>query len=82
MKTAIIGSGAAAALGLAAYSYKSQTGTQHFLSDRLTEADHQFIAFVAKYGKSYGTKAEFEFRSAQFAKTLEKIASHSENASS
>ena len=33
-------------------------------------------------GKSYGTKAEFEFRSAQFAKTLEQIASHSENSSS
>ena len=36
-----------------------------FLSNQeMTEADYKFIGFVAKFGKSYGTKAEFEFRSA------------------
>lgn len=52
-------------------------------SDLLTAEDHEFIKFVAKYGKSYGTRAEFEFRSAQFKETLAKIEAHnSENGTS
>ena len=42
----------------------------------MTAEDHEFIRYVAKYGKSYGTKAEFEFRSAQFKETMGKIAEH------
>ena len=30
----------------------------------MTPEDYEFIDFVSKYGKSYGTKAEFEFRAA------------------
>ena len=49
----------------------------------MTAEDHEFIKYVAKYGKSYGTKAEFEFRSAQFKETLGKVAAHnSENGTS
>jgi C1A family cysteine protease len=40
------------------------------------------MRYVSTYGKSYGTKAEFKFRAAQFKQTLEQIASHSENATS
>jgi len=43
----------------------------------------EFIRYVAEYGKSYGTRAEFEFRQAQFKQTLAKIAEHnSENGTS
>jgi hypothetical protein len=45
-------------------------------SQILTAEDHEFIRFVAKYNKSYGTVAEFEFRSAQFKESLVKIAEH------
>jgi xylem cysteine proteinase len=39
----------------------------------MTAADYEFINFVAKHGKSYGTTAEFAFRAAQFKETLAKI---------
>ena len=42
----------------------------------LTAEDHEFIKYVAEYGKSYGTKAEFEFRAAQFKKNLAAIEEH------
>lgn len=32
----------------------------------LTSEDLEFMKFVAKYGKSYGTKEEYEFRLQQF----------------
>jgi hypothetical protein len=32
----------------------------------LTSQDFQFMRFVTEYGKTYATKAEFEFRSALF----------------
>jgi hypothetical protein len=64
MKTAFVGIGAAAAVALIALNYQAPQGTQLFLNEQLTAEDYEFIRFVAKYGKSYGTKAEFEFRSA------------------
>jgi C1A family cysteine protease len=39
----------------------------------LTAEDHEFIRFVAKYNKSYGTKEEFEFRAQQFKTKLAEI---------
>ena len=84
MKTshAIAGLGATAALAVIALSYQAPAGTQLFQSDVLTAEDHKFIKYVAEYGKSYGTQAEFNFRSAQFKENLAKMASHSENATS
>jgi len=76
MKTqsAIAGLGATAALAVIALSYQAPAGTQLFQSEILSEGDHEFIRYVAKYNKMYGTKAEFEFRAAQFKENLEKIA--------
>lgn len=34
----------------------------------MSEMEYKFINFVAKYGKSYGTKEEYQFRLQQFAK--------------
>ena len=75
-QTTVAGLGAAAALAVIALNYQAPAGTQLFQSELLTAEDHEFIRYVAKYGKSYGTKAEFEFRSAQFKETLAKIADH------
>jgi cathepsin L len=75
--------GAAAALAVIALNYQAPAGTQLFQSELMTAEDHEFIKYVAKFGKSYGTKAEFEFRSVQFKESLVKIAEHnSENGTS
>jgi hypothetical protein len=53
MKTAIL-----ALLGsVSSHLFQPTTGV-------LTPEDYEFFRFIAQYGKSYGTKAEFEFRSA------------------
>ncbi len=38
--------------------------------------------FIAQYGKTYGTKSEYEFRSSQFKKTLAKLAAHPHDSTS
>jgi len=72
----VAGLGAAAALAVIALNYQAPAGTQLFQSEIMTAEDHEFIRYVAEYGKSYGTKAEFEFRSAQFKQNLAQIAEH------
>ena len=52
-----------------------------FLSDRISEEELMFMKYVTEWNKSYGTKAEFEFRLEQFKNTLKKMAEHNENAS-
>ena len=42
----------------------------------MTAGDYQFIDFVSQFGKSYGTVAEFEFRSAVFQDKLAYIEEH------
>ena len=49
-----------------------------FSGERLTSEDHEFIRFVAKHNKMYGTRAEFEFRAAQFKKVLAEVNAHNE----
>lgn len=39
----------------------------------LTAEDHEFMKYVAKYGKSYGTKEEFDFRANLFKQSLAKV---------
>ena len=72
----IAGLGATAALAVIALNYQAPEGTQLFRNERLTAEDYHFIKYVAEFGKSYGTRAEFEFRQAQFAQTLAKIENH------
>ena len=38
--------------------------------------DTEFLGYLAKYGKSYATKSEYEFRSNLFAEKLTVIAAH------
>ena len=72
----IAGLGATAAIAVIALNYQAPEGTQLFRGERLTSEDYEFIKYVAEYGKSYGTRAEFHFRQAQFAQTLAKIEAH------
>ena len=65
MKSAA-GVAALAALGLVAVNYSASEGSQLFLSERITEEEMMYMKYVTEYGKSYGTKAEFEFRLDQF----------------
>jgi len=47
-----------------------------FLSDRITENEMAYMKYVTEWNKSYGTKAEFAFRLAEFEKNMAKIAEH------
>ena len=39
----------------------------------MTEQDYKFMEYVSSYGKMYGTKAEYDFRSAIFKQNLAHI---------
>jgi C1A family cysteine protease len=41
-----------------------------------TAQDQKFMEYVSEYGKSYGTKEEFEFRSSQFKNNFGEIMQH------
>ena len=66
----IAGLGATAALAVIALNYQAPEGTQLFHNEVMTAADYEFIKYVAKHGKSYGTRQEYNFRAAQFKETL------------
>ena len=67
--------GIAACIAAYAATYQPQTSS---LYSNLSADDMEFIKFTALFSKSYGTKEEFDFRSALFKKTLDFI--RSENA--
>ncbi len=47
---------------------KAATASTLFSGNLMTPEDYKFMEFVTEYGKSYGTVAEFQFRSAAFKK--------------
>merc|ERR1719201_733901 len=67
---------ALAALGLVAVNYSSSEGSQLFLSERITEQEMMYMKYITEWGKSYGTKAELDFRLEQFKKTINKMDFH------
>ena len=75
MKSAA-GVAALAALGLVAVNYSASEGSQLFLSERISEEEMMYMKYVTEFGKSYGTRAEFEFRLEEFKKTLAKMTLH------
>jgi C1A family cysteine protease len=50
-------------------------GTSLFQHNILTSEDLEFLKYVSKFGKSYGTKEEFNFRLDQFKNNLLNIIS-------
>jgi|LauGreDrversion4_2_1035121.scaffolds.fasta_scaffold290379_1 KDEL-tailed cysteine endopeptidase len=67
---AVVGIAACVAVFALTQSPKSNS----LYSNALTAEDMEFIKYVAKFGKSYGTKEEFEFRSDLFKKNLALLA--------
>ena len=63
--------GVAACVAVYALSYQPKSAS---LYSTLSSDDVAFLKFVSKYGKSYGTKEEFELRADTFKDTLAKIA--------
>jgi len=61
--------GASAAIATAALTYTPAT----MESDILDAADYKFFEYISNYGRSYGTKAEFQFRSKIFKAKLAEI---------
>jgi len=68
--------GAVAALGALA-TYKSNEGSNLFLNMSLEKI--AFNNYLLEWGKSYGTKAEYEFRYKTFLKTMGAIEAHNLN---
>lgn len=78
-KTIVATLGASAALTTAALHFNKATLETEFL----TEHDYKFMEFVTQNGRSYGTKAEFQFRSKMFKEHIAEIeAFNSENGTS
>jgi hypothetical protein len=48
-------------------------GMKHGAEQQMTAQDYQFMAYVTEQGKTYATKAEFEFRGNLFKETLAHI---------
>ena len=67
---------ALAALGLVAVNYSASEGSQLFLTEIVSPQEKMYMQYVTEFGKSYGTKAEFEFRFEQFKKTLASMEEH------
>ena len=68
-----------AAVGLAAtvaLFNMSAEETALYQVEQISAAETEFMNFMAKYGKTYGTKAEYKFRLAQFTQKLAEIEEH------
>ena len=79
MRTEIAASIAAVGLAATAALYNlSAEDTSLFMMEPelLRREDMEFMKYVSEYGKSYGTKAEFRFRQAEFEKKLAAIEEH------
>jgi len=67
-KTIVAGLAGTAALGAGALHYSTQQGVEF-----MSAADYEFMKYVTEHGKSYGTKAEFEYRANIFKQTLAEV---------
>lgn len=65
--------GVAAAVAVYALTQQPTAGSSLFSANLMNGEDMEFLRFVSKYGKSYGTKEELTFRAQQFKSTLAKL---------
>ena len=61
---------------LGALTYKFLNKEQDPTAMTLDATDYAYMAYVTEYGKSYGTVAEFMFRSNEFRKSKEFVDAH------
>ena len=59
---------------VAVFALTQSPKTNSLYSNELTAQDMEFLKYVSKFGKSYGTKEEFEFRADLFKKNLALLA--------
>jgi KDEL-tailed cysteine endopeptidase len=59
---------------VAVYALTAAPAGKSLYSNVLATEDLEYLKFIAKYGKSYGTKEEFEFRGDVFKNTLASLA--------
>jgi len=45
----------------------------------ITPHERQYFDYISNFGKSYGTKAEYKFRLAEFSKKMVEIEAHNAN---
>mmetsp|Transcript_18865 Transcript_18865/g.13681 ORF Transcript_18865/g.13681 Transcript_18865/m.13681 type:complete len:337 (-) Transcript_18865:42-1052(-) len=57
---------------------KFQNHKAKFLQTEMTEAEQEFINFIVKHRRSYGTKEEYAFRLGVFAEKYAEIKAHNE----
>lgn len=60
------------ALTLAVYSQSSPSASTNFLQE-FDQIDEEFARYIARFGKTYGTKEEYMFRRSIFEKQLELV---------
>lgn len=66
--------GVAAAVAVYALTQQPSAGSSLFSANIMSGEDMEFLKYVSKYGKSYGTKDELMYRSDLFKNTLTKLA--------
>jgi KDEL-tailed cysteine endopeptidase len=52
------------------------TASASNVGNLMTEGDYKFVSFVAEHGRSYATKAEYQFRSAIFQSRIAEHETH------
>ena len=67
--------GVAAVVAVYALSQQPTNGSSLFSANLLNGEDMEFLKYISKYGKSYGTKEELMYRADLFKNTLGKISS-------
>lgn len=63
---------------VAVFAVNTLTMKPTALYQAFTAEDTEFMKYVSEYGKSYGTKEEYEFRSQQFKQNLIAISMHNQ----
>jgi C1A family cysteine protease len=64
---------AGTAATLALLNMNSAPVHQNFLATPFTEAEREFIDFIAKHKRTYATKEEYEYRLSVFSQNFEDI---------
>ena len=67
---AVVGTVAAVAV----FSTQEAPAASNLFQIEVTQDNIAFANYLAKYGKSYGTKEEFQFRYEQYQKNMAKVA--------
>lgn len=71
--------GVAACVALYGITQNINKNVAFYSDNSVSSSDFEFVNYLAKHGKSYATKEEFEFRAAIFKKNMDMIARENQN---